>query len=80
MNIKFNNYGQERERIATEAEIEIFEILKALTLADDLELVRKSNDYVSAVVGDWDLARIKFTPRAKWITFPITEHRREITN
>lgn len=77
MNIKFNNYGQERERIATEAEIEIFEILKALTLADDLELVRKSNDYVSAVVGDWDLARIKFTPRAKWITFPLTEHRTE---
>ena len=77
MNIKFNNYGQERERIATEAEIENFEILKALTLADDLQLVRKSNDYVSAVVGDWDLARIKFTPRAKWITFPLTEHRTE---
>ncbi len=71
MNINFANYGQERERIATENEIEIFEILKAVTLADDLQLVRKSDNCVSAVIGDWDLARFKYTNRAKWISFPL---------
>lgn len=73
MNINFTNYGQERERIATENEIEIFEILKAVTLADDLQLVRKSDNYVSAVIGEWDLARFKYTNRAKWISFPLTD-------
>ena len=67
------NYGQERERIATETEIEIFEILKDLTYSDELRLVRKSDNYVSAVLGDWDLARFKYTPRAKWIMFPVVE-------
>lgn len=71
MSINFSNYGQERERIATENEIEIFEILKDITLSDDLQLVRKSDNYVSAVIGDWDLARFKYTNRAKWISFPL---------
>lgn len=71
MNINFSNYGQERERIATESEIEIFEILRSLTGADELQLVRKSDNYVSAVIGDWDLARFKYTQRAKWISFPL---------
>lgn len=71
MNINFANYGQERERIATESEIEIYDILCTLTGADDLQLVRKSDNYVSAVIGDWDLARFKYTPRAKWISFPL---------
>lgn len=72
MNIQFSNYGQERERIATEAELEIFENLCSLSGAD-LELVRKCDDYVSAVLGEWDFARIKYTPRAKWIIFPSAE-------
>lgn len=68
--MKFADYGQERERIATESEIEIFEHIKEL--ADiELRLIRKSNDYVSVMCGDWDVARIKFTPRAKWIVFPV---------
>ena len=71
MNINFSNYGQERERIATESEIEIFEILKELTQAEDLQLVRKSDNYVSAVIGPWDLARFKYTNRANWISFPL---------
>lgn len=74
MNINFADYGQERERIATETEIQMFDILKEMTGADDLELVRKSDNYVSAVIGDWDLARFKYTNRAKWISFPLTEH------
>lgn len=74
MNINFSNYGQERERIATESEIEIFNVLCSLVKNDDLELVRKSDNYVTAVIGDWDLARFKYTPRAKWIMFPLIEN------
>lgn len=73
MEIKLNDYGQERERIATESELEIFEIIKEITGRDDLRLVRKSNDYVSALLGEWDLARFKYTPRAKWIVFPVID-------
>lgn len=69
----FANYGQERERIATETELEIFEIIKSVTGRDDLQLVRKSPDYVTALLGDWDLARFKYTTRAKWIVLPVIE-------
>ena len=73
MEIKISDFGQERERIATESELEIFEIIKEITGRDDLRLVRKSNDYVSALLGEWDLARFKYTPRAKWIMFPVID-------
>ena len=71
--VQFANYGQERERIATEAELEIFDILCTLSGDEDLRLVRKSDNYVSAVLGDWDLARFKYTNRAKWINFPCID-------
>ena len=71
------NYGQERDLRCTEQEQEIFNVIRSL-IDDDgldserLELVRKSNDYVSAVMrssggNPLDVARIKFTSRAKWI-------------
>lgn len=70
---KIANYGQERERIATESELEIFEVIKNVTGRDDLQLVRKSDEYVTALLGDWDLARFKYTTRAKWIVLPVIE-------
>jgi hypothetical protein len=73
MSIQFANYGQERERIATESELEIFEILKTMSGSDKLKLVRKSDNYVTAIYRGWDLARFKYTPRAKWISFPTLE-------
>lgn len=73
MDIQFSKYGQERELIATESELEIFDILKSLPKCGNLELVRKSDNYVTAVLCTWDLARFKYTPRAKWIQFPIIE-------
>jgi len=73
MDIKFQNYGQERERIATESELEIYNILKTFPGCSQIELIRKSNNYVSAVLDDWDLARFKYTPNAKWINFPVLE-------
>lgn len=73
MTIKISNYGQERERIATESELEIFELLKSMSGLDKLRLVRKSDNYVTAIYKGWDLARFKYTPRAKWISFPTLE-------
>ena len=68
-----SNYGQERDINATDGEIKIFETLTAATGLNDLRMVRKSDNYVSAVLGDWDFARFKYTDRAKWIMFPTAE-------
>lgn len=72
------HYGEARNLNATEAEIEIFEFIKMILNKsecplDSLRLVRKSDSYVSAVMessgnyGLMDLARFKYTDRAKWI-------------
>lgn len=63
------NYGQKRDVRATDEELEIFGIIHSITGREDLELVRRSDNYVTAAIGDWDVARFKFTPRAKWIRF-----------
>lgn len=75
--IRFADYGQERERIATEGELAMFGILKKMVNDPNLKLIQKSDQYVSVVLGEYDLARIKYTPRAKWIVFPLSERRSE---
>ena len=72
MDIKFTNYGQERDVNATDEELKIFEALREVA-GRDLRLVRKSDSHVTAVLGEWDLARFKFTQRAKWLSFPTVE-------
>ena len=72
MEIKFTDYGQMRDVNATDEELKIFEALKEAT-GRDLRLTRKSDSYVTAVLGEWDLARFKFTQRAKWVSFPAVE-------
>ncbi len=71
--IRFASYGQKRDRNATEHELEVFEILRTYVEDDEVELVRKCDEYVTAEMRGWDLARIKFTPRAKWVMFPSVE-------
>lgn len=71
--IKFANYGQERRINATDEEYEIFDVLKGMDDLERLRMVRKSDNYVTAVYRGWDLARFKFTQRAKWISFPTAE-------
>ncbi len=76
--IEFSNYGQERDLNCTAKEMEVFDIIR--NVCDDigldseaLQFVRKSSDYVSVVMesscgyGLMDVARVKFTDRAKWI-------------
>lgn len=68
MDLTFNNYGQERDINATSQELKIFEYLA--TICPELELCRKADNYLTATIHDQDVARFKFTPRAKWIRFP----------
>lgn len=76
--IKFANYGQDRDLDCTDEEAQIFgalrEYFKSVNLdPNQLHLVRRSDSYVTAVFRGWDLARFKYTPRAKWIAFPSVE-------
>lgn len=75
--VKIANYGQERNLDCTEEEREIYDIIRSVCddnnfESDNLRLTRKSDSYVSVVMdskecGPMDVARIKYTPRAKWI-------------
>ena len=76
--VQFAHYGESRDVDCTNAEYEIFHIIRSRLddmnyNTDCLKLVRKSDSYVSAVMessGDYglmDLARFKYTDRAKWI-------------
>lgn len=76
--IKFANYGQDRDLSCTDEEAQIFgalrEYFQSINLdPNQLHLVRRSDSYVTAVFRGWDLARFKYTPRAKWIAFPSVE-------
>ena len=71
--LKFSHYGEERDLVCTEEEREIFDRIVSEFPDEDLKLVRVSDNYVTVKRGDWDIARIKFTNRAKWLTFPLTE-------
>lgn len=70
--------GQRRELICTEEEREIFDEIRNIFRSfgfDDsgLELVRVSDNYVTVKAEPWDVARIKFSSRAKWVLFPSCE-------
>lgn len=59
----------------TDGEKQIFEYIKALCpLA---EFVRKSSEYVSAQYIETDIARFKFTERAKWILLPYMQNNKK---
>lgn len=77
--VSLGNYGQERDLVCTEEERIIFRIISRICEENNLDLTplrltRVSDNYVSAVMdsgssdyGAMDLARIKYTNRAKWI-------------
>lgn len=74
---KFANYGQLREVNATEGELDIFFAICAVIEhagfdSNELELVRKSDSYVTARIGVSDVARFKSTERTQWVMFPYT--------
>ena len=76
--LEVQNHGQIRDLKCTDEEQQIYDrIIEVLSDAgvdiSPMELVRKSDDYVSACMkssgdyGDMDIARFKYTDRAKWI-------------
>ena len=68
--LEFANYGQKHEISATDGEYEMFDTLCKMFPETDFEICRKSDDYVTAMIGEWDVIRFKCTDRAKWIAFP----------
>ena len=40
---------------------------------EPLELVRMTDAYVTIKRNEWDIVRIKYTERAKWLMFPTIE-------
>lgn len=79
MGLSFQNYGEERDIICTEEERKIFGAIYEAFMKndgvepDDVRLVRVSDNYVTIRFLGWDLMRLKFTNRAKWICFPLLD-------
>lgn len=78
LDLHFSNYGQARELNASEADLELYETICELLEDEDrdagaLELVRKSDDYLTIALGPTDVVRFKFTDRVKWITLPYNQ-------
>ena len=68
-----SNYGQEREINATPGEKQIAEWILNEFPDENLRLVRVSSEYVTIKRGEWDIVRMKYTDRAKWLMFPSIE-------
>ena len=75
--VSIANYGQERELNARPEEEEIANRVLGMFPDEKLRLVRKSNEYVTLKRGAWDIVRIKYTERAKWLMFPTIEAKKK---
>ena len=69
--LEFAHYGENRPLNATDNELKVAElVLGMLPPSDDYDIVRKSNDYITVIKGEWDVVRIKFTEKARWVNIP----------
>ena len=74
----FAHYGEERDLNANNDELQIaVYLIKMLPSPDYCRIVRVSDSYITVKCGSWDLARIKYTDRAKWVLFPTIEKQKE---
>ena len=65
-------YASERPDVdATDEELKVFEILQEMVSPHELELKRTADSYVVAMIGLQQIARIKFSDRTAWVTFPL---------
>ena len=70
----FAHYGEERDLNATPEELEICELIAKMLPSDEgLRIVRKSDSYVTLLCGEWDLARVKYNERAKWVNLSVVD-------
>lgn len=58
---------------ANSEELKMFEYIKSV--CPSVQIARKTEAYLTACLGDTDVARFKFSPRAKWIVFPYLENK-----
>ena len=70
MGVSIAHYGEPRGFVPTDEEQRIYDIIGELTQAERMNFVKRSKNYVSAVIGPTDVARFKFTKKAKWILLP----------
>lgn len=68
--LNFAHYGEVRGFVPTVEESDIFDLLCEISGEERLKFVKKSSNYVSAILGPMDVARFKFTKKAHWILFP----------
>ena len=73
MSITFQNYGEEREINAKPEELKIAEWIINEYPDENMRLVRVCDDYLTVKRGEWDIVRLKYTKRAKWLMFPTLE-------
>ena len=71
--------GKEKALECEPEEEEIFNILCAMfgeigKNPEQLDFVRLSDNYVTAKLGEWDLARFHWGIHAKWVLFPTVEN------
>ena len=72
--LNFAHYGEERDLNATPEELKICELIaEMLPSQEGTRVVRKSDDYITLMFGEWDLARVKYTPRAKWVNLSVVD-------
>lgn len=79
VSVKLVGGGYGHDLICTEEEREIYDIIRSLCddanyESDRLELVRRNDEYVTIIINADDgspleLARLKYTNKAKWIRF-----------
>ena len=80
--MEFGHYGEERDLVCTEEERQIYDNICRFFDENELDksplrFVRVSDSYVTAKYADWDLVRMKYTTRAKWLVFPVADLRAE---
>lgn len=69
---EFAHYGEARPLNMTDGEAVIAEYIKTLC---PVEIVRKSDGYITAEALNSDIVRFKYTDRAKWLLFPYNENK-----
>jgi len=82
MELKFAHYGKYRDVNANIDEIDLFgQILSTLHESgrdvSEIQLVRKSDKYITALLYETDICRFKFNDRAKWIELPYSKSGRK---
>ena len=81
MKIEFAHYGEKRDVNASDGELAIFNIVKSFLIeagaaSNSVVLFRRSDSYVT-IKCRVEIARVKYTERARWVSFQIADSLRD---